>query len=115
MNIHKKFILTTIIYLLLSGIILIFYNCENQDSPAGPPKVQWVVDSTLIPEIISKVDSNHIRNTIQILQDFETRYAYSPKCSEAAQWIKSQLKSYGYVVEDQPFQHYLFYDIWVSI
>ncbi len=99
---------------ILIIIVLSFYltTCQK-DSPFQPePQKHWVVDTTLIPVIISQVDSSHIRSSIQTLQDFGTRYAYSPKCFESAEWIRSELEGYGYSVEYQTFSRLPINDIY---
>lgn len=95
-------------------ILILTQTCQKPCTPVQPdpePEPTWVADITRIPRIIAQVDSNRILNTIQTLQDFGTRYAYSPKCYEAAQWIGSVLESYGYEVELQSFFNYEFNDV----
>ncbi len=99
---------------MIGTVLLLIGACQKPRTPIEPdpdPQPTWVADTTLIPQIIAQIDSNRIRNTIQTLQDFGTRYAYSPKCFEAAEWIKGELESYGYTVEYQTFFNHRFYDI----
>ena len=94
-------------YLLLLTVVVV-QSCQKPHTPVEPepepePQPTWVADTTLIPQIIAQIDSDRIRNTIQTLQDFGTRYNYSYKCYEAAQWIKGELESYGYEVDFQTY------------
>ena len=103
-----------ILLILVFHLSLFFFHCQKPRAPSEPdpdPQPTWVADTTLIPQIIAQVDSSRIRNTIQTLQDFGTRYNYSPKCYEAAEWIKGELESYGYESEYQSFFNNRFFDI----
>ncbi len=101
---------------MIGTFLLLIGACQKPRTPSEPdpdPQPTWVADTTLIPQIINRIDSNRIRNTIQTLQDFGTRYNYDPRCYQAAQWIKAELESYGYDVEYQTYfpNVHRFYDI----
>jgi len=53
-------------------------------------------NDSLITTVLSEINQDSIEKTIQTLQDFDTRYALSPKRLDIAKWIKNKFISFGY-------------------
>lgn len=61
-----------------------------QKTLASPP-------DSLINEVIEDIQPDSIRNYIQSLQDFGTRFLLAPNRKDVALWIKAQFESFGII------------------
>ena len=73
-------------------------------------KMVDVSPSPLTSGLIQQVSSVSIYNFINDLQNFQTRYAYTEKCSLAADWLRDQFESWGLDVTE----HWFFNSAWIS-
>lgn len=53
------------------------------------------IEDSLIVSIISKVNVDSVRSTIQSLQNFQTRFLRAPNRFEIANWLVAKFQSYG--------------------
>jgi len=56
-----------------------------------------------IPELVAQVSAAQLRADIQTLQDFKTRYASTPECEAAGDFILQRFRQIGLQAESDPF------------
>ncbi|MCG2826701.1 MAG: M28 family peptidase, partial [Thermoplasmatales archaeon] len=54
---------------------------------------------------ILNVSEENLKNTVQTLQDFDTRYVFSENCSLSAEWIYNKFFEYGLWTEYDYFEY----------
>jgi hypothetical protein len=112
---------------IMSGLLFLLlisgFNLKAQDfdeNPSYPLKGSWYSDhpsfrgnktmntDPLITQLISQVNADSIKATIQHMQDFQTRFLLLESRKSIAEWIISKFKSYGYLdVKIDSFINYL--------
>ena len=64
----------------------------------------WGQDPT-VALIAADVQRDNVETVIQTLQDFQTRYSYSPECDAAGDWLYSAMAGYGVDVSFESFEY----------
>lgn len=55
------------------------------------PDIHW---DPFIDSVLSTISLDSLKATIQRLQDFKTRYAYTDSCRAAEEWLKNKISTY---------------------
>lgn len=73
--------------------------------PSLPPEKKIIErrENEVIRQIVNEVSLQSLRNFVQSLQDFTTRYATTPNCDAAAESIFNYFQSLGLETKFQPF------------
>ena len=88
------------IMLLVAIVLTVFFPHNlhvgaNTSAPLDDP----------VTDMISLVSESNINTTVQTLQDFGTRYAFSENCSLSAEWLYSKFSEYGLWTEYDYFNY----------
>jgi hypothetical protein len=60
-------------------------------------------EDPLVNHLSSQVTQDNVTTIIQTLEDFGTRYSFSPECDEAGDWLYDRMASYGIEVSFEEF------------
>lgn len=92
--------------------LFIVVACKKDKTPTQPlPETQWVVDTTLIHEMVAQVDSERIWQNMINLTSYPNRWDYGEYFEDAEEWLYSYLAELGCQVEYDPFLAETFSDI----
>lgn len=58
-----------------------------------------------IQSLVEQVSQDSIRATIRDLQNFKTRYSFTPECSLAANYLMKRFQNYGLMVEEDWYEN----------
>jgi len=88
------------ILLLVATVLTVFFPHNlhveaNTSAPLDDP----------VTDMISLVSESNINITVQTLQDFNTRYAFSENCSLSGEWLYSKFSEYGLWAEYDYFNY----------
>ena len=85
---------------LIILLLIIISACLKDKSPLKPQENgQWVVDTTLIPEMVSQVDSNRIWQNMLHLTSYPDRANYGENIVKAGEWLYDYMQNLGFEVE----------------
>ncbi len=63
------------------------------ESPSESPP--HIFTDTMVQRLVGMVSTTNLRQTILDLQNFRTRYTYTPNCDSAARWLHQQFSNLG--------------------
>ena len=84
------------------------YYLKNQKIHSSPQ--ESIPDFTGLNEIIQEIDADSVRNFIQNLQDFGTRFLLASNRDSVADWIKNQFIRFG--ISDVQIDSFLYSGLW---
>jgi len=95
--------------IIFASFLFIISSCEKGSLPIAPVD-SWIVDTTLITDMVAKVDSVHIRQNMIDLTSYPDRSNYNENIDEVRKW----LSNYSITKEIQNYMGYTFEIIFSS-